>query len=89
MEKQVIYVDLDGVLVDFQSGIDKLTDEEIITYDGRYDEVPNIFSLMEPMPDALNAFKLLSEAIGPVLSKASQESEPIRTLRHTNSGAFS
>jgi len=36
-----------------------------------------------------NAFKLLSEAIGPVLSKASQESEPIRTLRQTNSGAFS
>ena len=59
--KKILYVDMDGVLVNFQSGIDKLTDEEILTYDGRYDEVPNIFSLMDPMPGSLNAFKLLSK----------------------------
>ncbi len=26
--KKILYVDMDGVMVDFQSGIDQLTDEE-------------------------------------------------------------
>ena len=32
--KKILYVDMDGVLVDFQSGIDKLTDEEILREEG-------------------------------------------------------
>ena len=59
--KKIVYVDMDGVLVDFQSGIDKLDDDDIKKYKGRYDEVPNIFSLMEPTPGAIDAFRILSK----------------------------
>ena len=52
---------MDGVLVDFQSGIDKLSDEVKKEYEGRLDEVPGIFSLMDPMPGAIEAAHTLSE----------------------------
>lgn len=56
MSKKTIYVDMDGVLVNFQTGIDKLSDDDKLKYEGRYDEVPGIFSKMEPMPDAVASF---------------------------------
>jgi 5'(3')-deoxyribonucleotidase len=56
-----LFFDMDGVLVDFQSGIDKLSDEVKKEYEGRLDEVPGIFSLMDPMPGAIEAVYTLSE----------------------------
>ncbi|MBO5467074.1 MAG: hypothetical protein J6A02_06510 [Prevotella sp.] len=56
-----LFFDMDGVLVDFQSGIDKLSDETKQEYEGRLDEVPGIFSLMDPMPGAIEAVNTLSE----------------------------
>ncbi|MBR5576523.1 MAG: hypothetical protein IKW22_04465 [Bacteroidaceae bacterium] len=56
-----LFFDMDGVLVDFQSGIDKLSDDVKKEYEGRLDEVPGIFSLMEPMPGAIEAVNTLSE----------------------------
>ena len=56
-----LFFDMDGVLVDFQSGIDKLSDEVKKEYEGRLDEVPGIFSLMGPMPGAIEAVHTLSE----------------------------
>ena len=56
-----LFFDMDGVLVDFQSGIDKLSDEVKKEYEGRLDEVPGIFSLMAPMPGAIEAVHTLSE----------------------------
>jgi len=50
-----IYFDMDNVLVDFPSGIAKLDAETREEYDGRLDEVPGIFALMEPMPGAVDA----------------------------------
>jgi 5'-nucleotidase len=61
MEKKIVYVDMDNVLVDFKTGIDKLSEDEKAFYETRYDEVPNIFSKMEPMENALESFKLLCE----------------------------
>ena len=58
---QKLFFDMDGVLVDFQSGIDKLSDEIKQEYEGRLDEVPGIFSLMEPMPGAIEAVHELSK----------------------------
>ena len=52
---------MDGVLVDFQSGIDKLNNKDKSKYLGRYDEAPNIFSMMNPIEGALDAFKELSK----------------------------
>ena len=39
---------MDGVLVDFQSGIDSLSDSDKEMYKDRYDEAPGIFSKMIP-----------------------------------------
>ncbi len=56
-----LFFDMDGVLVNFQSGIDKLSEETKREYEGRLDEVPGIFSLMDPMPGAIEAVHKLSE----------------------------
>jgi len=58
---KILYIDMDNVLVDFQSGIDRLDPQTRELFAGRFDEVPGIFSLMDPMPGALEAFKVLSE----------------------------
>lgn len=58
---KIVYIDMDGVLVDFQSGIDSLSDNEKEIYEGRYDEVPGIFSKMIPKDGALKAFEKLSK----------------------------
>jgi len=39
---KIVYVDMDNVLVDFKSGIDKLSPAELAEFDGRFDEVPNL-----------------------------------------------
>jgi 5'(3')-deoxyribonucleotidase len=59
---KILYCDMDNVLVDFESGIARLSPEMRATYQGRYDEAPGIFSLMEPMAGALDAFAALTRA---------------------------
>ena len=51
---------MDNVIVDFKTGIEKISEEEKVKYEGRYDEVPRIFSLMDPMEGAIEAFNKLS-----------------------------
>lgn len=60
-KKPILYIDMDNVLVDFKTGIARLTEEEKIKYEGRYDETPDIFSKMLPMEGAVESFKILSE----------------------------
>ena len=58
--KKILYIDMDGVLVDFESGlalVDQKTKEQ---YKGRFDEIPNIFSLMQPVENAIESFNELS-----------------------------
>jgi 5'(3')-deoxyribonucleotidase len=57
---KILYIDMDNVLVDFRSGITKLPEEVAAKYDRRLDEVPGIFSLMCPMPGAVESFKELA-----------------------------
>ena len=59
--KKVVYVDMDNVLVDFQSGINQLKDETLKKYHGRLDEVPGIFGLMQPMEKAIESYTELSK----------------------------
>jgi len=59
--KKILYIDMDNVLVDFLSGISKLSQEVINEYESNLDEVPNIFSLMEPLEGAIDSFKILSQ----------------------------
>lgn len=59
--KPVLYFDMDGVLVDFYSGVQKLDPVLRIRSNGDRDEVPGIFGLMEPMPGAVEAFHTLAK----------------------------
>jgi 5'-nucleotidase len=59
--KKILYVDMDNVLVDFTSAFEKIDAKDHEDYDGRLDEVPNIFSLMTPMEGAIESYKVLSE----------------------------
>jgi len=59
--KKIVYVDMDNVLVDFASGIDRLDDDTQKKYAGKLDEVPGIFALMSPMPKAMEAYRELTE----------------------------
>jgi len=60
-QKKILYFDMDNVLVDFASGIACLSEETQKEYEGRLDEVPGIFSLMEPFVGAVDAVKLLAQ----------------------------
>lgn len=53
---KVLYIDLDNVLVDFPSGLTRISGEVKREYEGRFDEIPEIFSLMDPVPHALASF---------------------------------
>lgn len=60
--KQIVYVDMDNVLVNFQSGIDKITKEDFEKYGpDDLDNVPGIFALMEPNEGAIEAYEWLNE----------------------------
>ena len=58
---KIVYVDMDGVLVDFQSGIKLLSDKELVLFENKFDEVPGIFSKMKPIDGALEAFEKLNK----------------------------
>ena len=60
--KKIIYIDMDNVLVDFKTGIAKLSKSIQDEYEGHLDDVPGLFSLMEPMDGAINAFNSLSQS---------------------------
>ena len=45
---KTLYIDMDNVLVDFQSGIDDISQEERTQFKDDLDEVPGIFSKMVP-----------------------------------------
>ena len=57
---KILYIDMDNVLVDFESAFLELSEDILAEYDSRLDEVPGIFSLMKPMQGALEAFNELS-----------------------------
>lgn len=52
---------MDGVLVDFNSAIDLLHPNTIQEYKGRLEQIPGIFSLMVPMPDAIECYLKLTQ----------------------------
>ena len=59
--KKILYFDMDGVLVDFVSGINRLPKKTFLEYQENLDEAPGIFSLMDPMPGAIEAVTALSQ----------------------------
>lgn len=61
MNKKRLYFDMDNVLVDFKSGMAKVDAETLAAAGDSPDEIPGIFSLMDPMPGAVEAVHRLAE----------------------------
>lgn len=61
MPTPILFFDMDNVLVDFQSGIDRLDKATQQAYEGNLDDVPGIFALMDPVPGAIEAVHKLAE----------------------------
>jgi 5'(3')-deoxyribonucleotidase len=59
MQRKILYIDMDNVLVDFSSAVRRLSDDLLCEYDSRLDEVPGIFARMDPMPGAIDSFHQL------------------------------
>ena len=66
----ILYIDLDNVLIDFQSGVEQLDADTLQQYTGRLDEVPGIYARMRPLPDALEAYQQLSQVFDTYLIAA-------------------
>ena len=56
MTKKILYFDMDNVLVNFQSGLDQLSEETLQKYEGQLDNVPGLFALMHPLDGAIEAY---------------------------------
>ncbi|WP_138431641.1 5' nucleotidase, NT5C type [Fodinibius saliphilus] len=57
---EIVYVDMDNVLVDFPWGVDQLSDELKKEYEGDLDEIPNFFNDLPPIDGAIDGFRALS-----------------------------
>ena len=57
--KKILYIDMDNVLVDFVSAKDRLPEGVWDSTEDK-DDIEGIFSLMDPMPGAIDAFIALS-----------------------------
>lgn len=69
MKKEILFFDMDSVLVNFQSGIDATPKDVLAQYEddgtaehkSHYDDIPGIFSRMKPVEGAVEAVKTLRE----------------------------
>lgn len=69
-------MDMDNVLVDFESALELVPPQVLAEYEGRFDEIPGIFGMMTPIKDAVWAFHRLSTMYDTyILSTAPWENE--------------
>ena len=61
MPPKILYIDMDNVLVDFPSGIARTPESIQRAYVDRLDEVPGIFGLMDPIPNAIESYEFLAQ----------------------------
>ena len=57
---KTLYIDMDNTLVDFRSKLEGVAPSVLKKYEGRVDEIPGFFAVMQPMPGAIEAFHELS-----------------------------
>jgi 5'(3')-deoxyribonucleotidase len=59
--KKRVFVDMDNVLVDFESGLAQVSEEIKMEYEGHLDEIPGVFGLMKPIDGAIDAMHELQK----------------------------
>ncbi len=59
--KKRVFVDMDNVLIDFESGLTQVSEDVKKEYEGRLDEIPGLFGMMKPMPSAIEAMHELQK----------------------------
>ena len=59
--KKRVFVDMDNVLVDFDSGLAQVNEDIKNEYEGRLDEIPGVFGLMKPISGAIEAMHELQK----------------------------
>lgn len=65
MEKKIVWLDMDGVLVDFRKGVDNILErnpEFKEKYKGEYDRMHGVFRNPPPIEGAIEAVKKLAES---------------------------
>jgi len=81
-EKKILYIDMDNVVVDFASGIErvpkKVMDDHVAKAGGLkdLDDIPGIFSLMDPLPNAIDSVLELAELFDTYLLSSSPWNNP-------------
>ena len=58
---KILYVDMDNVLVDFPSAFPHVPNDVLEKYADNKDDIPSIFSLMQPLDGAIDAYEKLSQ----------------------------
>ena len=61
MSKKILYVDMDGVIVDFYNEVIELNDYIKQKYENRLDEIPGIFENIRPIEGSIESVRKLSE----------------------------
>ena len=74
--KKILYIDVDNVLVNFQSGLDKIDLQTQSKFNNKNEAIPGIFSLMEPVEGAIEAFNKLSALYDTYLLSAAPWENP-------------
>ena len=65
MDKKVVWIDMDGVLVDFSKQVENTISNNTFlreAYKGRYDHIPGIFRNPPPIEGAIEAIQKLKES---------------------------
>ena len=57
---QVLCIDIDDMVADFEAAVARLSDDDARDYAGRLDEVPGIWYRVPPRPNAIEAIRRLS-----------------------------
>lgn len=57
---ETLYIQLDHVLIDFESGIEKLPQSIKKQYEGQLDKTPDLFEMSDPIPGSVASFNELS-----------------------------
>ena len=52
---------MEGTLVDFVSGVSRIDDSIVADYERHYDDIPGVFSKMDPMPGTVDAARALAK----------------------------